>query len=258
MKVLNGMWGVLVGVVATLSGCTTSSKNSEEAAGAGETAPTGGHASSGGHDEGGNAGGASEGEGGSALPAARDCAPVSRTTKCATGGDAAILRAVVRFDPTRVVVGDAKPALSVFLRHSWVLSPEEQLIGGRLHAYKRLSLTESVLASGVREFELDLCDNEIAMWSEENGPFNLVVMLDVDGSNNLQTATEQYAFQTADVGELTKMVSDFSISCHSESTCLDVVLDCTGGTDCTTITPIDQWVCVTPACDSDDAFCATP
>jgi hypothetical protein len=39
---------------------------------------------------------------------------------------------------------------------------------------------------------------------------------------------------------------------------LDVPLDCTAGTECTTITPITSLECKTPACDSADAFCKNP
>lgn len=93
------------------------------------------------------------------------------------------------------------------------------------------------------------------MWSEENGPFNLVVILDENGAHDLDTATDATAFQTPQDGELVTKVSGIDISCHTDSPCIDAPLDCKDGTACTTITPIDHVDCRTPACQSESSFC---
>lgn len=183
------------------------------------------------------------------------CAPIAKTSKCKTGKDSAIVRGVARFDPDARTPGTDVPTLQLFLRHSFVLAEEETTIGGRLHAYKRIKLTDEQIESGTVPFEIDLCNQGVAMWSEENRAFNLVAILDENREHDANTAAEQYPFQTPKKGELVKMISGFEISCHASSPCLDVPLDCTDGTDCTTIVPITQAECRTPACESDSSFC---
>jgi hypothetical protein len=106
------------------------------------------------------------------------CEPIQKRTRCKGGAEGAIVRATVHFDPMARKPGKGAPALVVFLRHSFTLMPIEATIGGRLHAYKRIKLTADQLASGDVSLELDLCQGGTAMWSEENGLFNLVAILD--------------------------------------------------------------------------------
>ncbi len=189
------------------------------------------------------------------VPPARSCRAEATKSKCKADAQGAIVRGVARFDPTARAAGSGKPALSLFLRHSFVYRDVEKSIGGRLHAFKRIPLTSEHLASGAVDFTIDLCEFGVAMWSEENGAFNLVAILDENDAHDAEKATAEYPFQTPIKGEMAKMVSGIEISCHADSPCVDVPLDCTDGTACTTIAPITKVECRTPACGSDDAFC---
>jgi hypothetical protein len=181
------------------------------------------------------------------------CEPVQKESRCKNGG--AIVRATVHFDPSARKPGKGAPALVVFLRHAFALVPIESTVGGRLHVYKRIKLSADQLASGNVSIEVDLCQGGTAMWSEENGPFNLVSILDENGAHDPQTATDEYAFQTPQQGELAKISSDIDVSCNKESPCVDVNLDCADGASCTTFKPITHVECKMPACASADSFC---
>jgi hypothetical protein len=183
------------------------------------------------------------------------CEPIQKKTRCKNGAEGAIVRANIHFDPSARTPGKAAPALTVFLRHSFALMPIEATVGGRLHAYKRIKLTADQLASGDVSIELDLCQNGTAMWSEENGLFNLVAILDENGAHDPQTASDEYAFQTPIKDEWSKMTTGIDVSCNKESSCVAVNLDCADGASCTTFTPITHVECKTPACPSDDSFC---
>jgi hypothetical protein len=184
------------------------------------------------------------------------CAPPKMTTACKTGGEAAIIRGVARFDPAKVPSGAAgNAALVVFLRHSWVYREEEATVGGRLHGYDRIRLDARALARGTVPFELDLCEFGTAMWSEENGAFNVVGVLDFDGSHDTKTAKGEMEFQTPNPGELAKMVKGVEVSCRGASPCIDLPLDCTDGASCTTFQPVTSVACNPSSCASDDAFC---
>lgn len=187
-----------------------------------------------------------------ATPSA--CAPVRTKTSCKRGGEGAILRGVVTFDPAAIGTAPA-PALALFLRHAFVLKPEESAIGGRLHGYDRITLSAAHKQSGRIPFEMDLCSNGIAMWSEENGGFNVVAILDVDGSHDISRAASEYPWQTPKAGELAKILSGVEISCRGVSPCVELALDCRDGTACTTITPLESTECRLPACGSDSSFC---
>lgn len=196
----------------------------------------------------------------SPMPEAQECAAVTTKTKCRTGGEGAIVRGVVRFDPS-LLSGSGKPALSLFLRHSFLMVAGEDEVGGRLHADKRILLRDNHRKSGVVPFEIDMCTYGIEMWSEENGLFNVVAILDEKGAHDLdkaKNAEEALEMQTPAKGELVKMVTGIKVSCRGESPCLDVPLDCKNGTKCTSITPIEEVECEAQSCGSDEAFCKGP
>jgi hypothetical protein len=189
-----------------------------------------------------------------ASSAADDACPVAIPAPSQCGNDAAWVRGVATFDPSHYAPG-AKPVLRVALRHSFIVVRGEDAIGGRLHAFASFPVDDP--SSGKVSFSIDMCMFETSMWSEENGTFHLVLILDEDGNNDiLQAGSEQEAIALAVPGtnELTKMV-DLDISCHGTAACLDVNVDCTGGTSCTKITPIRQCTKKTPGCDSAAAFC---
>ncbi|MEO8874814.1 MAG: hypothetical protein ABI461_04430, partial [Polyangiaceae bacterium] len=161
-----------------------------------------------------------------------------------------------RFNPALVPAG-VLPELRIALRHNWVEFPTENLIGGRLHTYESIQLTAADVAAGSIAFQLDMCSLGTAMWSEENGPFNIVGILDLNGNNDIDDATSQQTSEKkadADPGEPTGMVQ-FDLSCHTGSSCLDLRLECIDGTSCTTITPVSSCKKTMPGCASDDAFC---
>jgi hypothetical protein len=164
------------------------------------------------------------------------------------------VRGVARFDPAHFGP-DAKPVLRLSLRHSFTFINGEETIGGRLHAYKNVAVTD--VAAGSQPFELDMCMFGEAMWSDENGTFHLIGMLDENGNNNLNNATtnqEAIKISTPDAGELVKLI-DLELSCTEPSPCLDLTLDCTEGAPCTTITPITSCTKKMPGCMSDAAYC---
>lgn len=188
----------------------------------------------------------------SAADAGLVCDPPPKASKC--GNEGSWIRGVVRFDPTRYAAG-AKPILRLTLRHKFVLVPGEENIGGRLHMFQSIKLTD--WSAGVVPFALDMCGMGTAMWSEENGTFNLIASIDENANNNLSLATsneDAITIATIDPGELTKMV-DVVVSCNAGSPCLDLKLDCTDGAKCTTITPMASCTKKTPGCPSDDTFC---
>ena len=111
-------------------------------------------------------------------------------------------------------------------------------------------------ASGAVPFALDMCATGSSMWSEENGAFHLVLMLDENGANDLDNATsneDAIVIATPAKGELTKMVN-VDISCAGSSACLDVKVDC-AGPSCLTFQPVKSCAKQLPGCKSDSAFC---
>lgn len=179
------------------------------------------------------------------------CAAATITSSC---GDGALVRGVAYFDPSRVPDGGA-PVLRLALRHVFVVVPGEEHIGGRLHANLNVPVTD--VASGAVPFTLDMCMFGTAMWSEENGTFHLVGILDLNANNNIDdalTMEQATAMGRPDFYEPAGMV-DVDVSCHQPSPCVALRLDCIDGALCTTVTPVASCTRKTPACPSDDLFC---
>jgi len=179
------------------------------------------------------------------------CAAVTLKSGCDNAGS--WVRGIAHFDPARVPAGTL-PILRVALRHSFVLASGEETIGGRLHAF--LSVPVGDVSTGQVPFVIDMCDGA-AMWSEENGAFHVVLILDNNHNNDVdraRTLDEALAASTPDVGELTKVV-DVDVSCNAPSPCLDVTLDCADGKACTTFQPITACTKKAPGCKSISAYC---
>jgi hypothetical protein len=179
------------------------------------------------------------------------CAPAPKKSGCSN--ESSWVRGTAHWDPSHFKAGAPAPVMRVSLRHGFSLVAGEEKIGGRLHAYSTFKIDPK---TGEAPFSVDMCDFGTAMWSEENGTFHLVLMIDENGNNNLDNATsneDAIALATPDPTELQAMV-DVDVSCHAPSQCMDVKLDCTG-TTCLTITPIKSCKKKTPSCKSDDAFC---
>ena len=179
------------------------------------------------------------------------CAPPPAESKCKNAG--AWVRGIAHFDPAHFAAG-AKPVLRIALRHAFALVDGEDAIGGRLHMFKSIPIKN--LSLGQVPFAFDMCAMGGAMWSEENGGFNLILHLDENANNDIDTAMtneEAVTIATPDKGELVKRIS-LDLSCRAPSPCVDVTLDCTGGTSCTKITPITSCQTKTPGSGSNDAF----
>ena len=172
--------------------------------------------------------------------------------KSGCGQDGSWITGVAHFDPAKVK-NTTTPRLRVALRHGFSLIAGEEKIGGRLHAYSSANVN---VAKGAVAFSVDMCDLGTAMWSEENGPFHLVLFIDENGNNDLDKATsneDAIVIGTPDSAELQKQM-DVTVSCHSGAQCLDVTLDCTGDS-CLEIAPIADCKKKTPGCKSADSFC---
>jgi hypothetical protein len=184
--------------------------------------------------------------------AASKCAPPPSKSNCESQG--AWVRGIAHFDPSKVKAG-SKPVLRVTLRHSFIMVKGEEAIGGRLHGWSSVPIADP--AKGEVPFAIDMCDLGTSMWSEENGVFHVVLIVDENGDNDLDNATsneDAIAMGIPSMGELVKMV-DVDVSCHALSPCVDVKLDCTGGAACTTFEPIKSCKKKTPGCESDSVFC---
>lgn len=227
-----------------LAGCSSTTTTVAGAPGSDGDAGAGGAGTGAGDDD----GGASNGDAG--APSACAAAPGPSQCKNASSW----VRGVARFDPAHFAAG-AHPVLRVALRHSFALLPGEDAIGGRLHAFDSFPVKDP--SKGEIPFAIDMCGLGTAMWSEENGGFHVVLMLDENDNNDLDMARsndDAIRMATPDTNELAKVV-DTDVSCHAASPCLDVTLDCTGGAACTTIKPITACKKKTPSCPSDDAYC---
>ncbi len=183
------------------------------------------------------------------------CSAPTQASHCTDENPDSWVFGIARFNPALVPDG-VKPVLRIALRHNFVEFPTENVIGGRLHAFANVAVDD--VASGQIPFQLDMCQDQIAMWSEENGPFNIVGILDFNDNNDMNKATSQATSETIadpDPGEPAGMVHGFDVSCHQAGSCLDLRLECIDGTACTTITPFASCKKTTPACTSDSVFC---
>jgi hypothetical protein len=187
---------------------------------------------------------------GAAGDAGAQCAPPPSKSTC---GEGAWVRGTAHFDPTVVAAG-SKAILRVVLRHNFIMVKGEETIGGRLHEYKSFPVTDP--STGEISFAIDMCGSGTSMWSEENGAFHLVLILDTNGDNDLDNATsndEAIVIGTPSKGEYVKMM-DVDVSCKAAAACVDVKLDCTGAT-CLTFQPVKSCAKKLPGCSSDSSFC---
>ena len=100
------------------------------------------------------------------------------------------------------------------------------------------------------EFDVDMCDANASMWSEENCEYNLIVILDRDSDTALGPNS-----LAPDVDDPTA-VEVFSLSCHADGpTCFDLELSCMAGGDCVTYEAPPACECAADSCDSEAAIC---
>lgn len=100
--------------------------------------------------------------------------------------------------------------------------------------------------------EVDMCDGNAVMWSEENCEYNLVVLVDGDGDNGLRGARGA----VPDTGE-PSAVQVFEQSCHHDGAYqFELSLDCVDGDACVVYEEEPECACTEPACASEAAICS--
>lgn len=178
------------------------------------------------------------------------CVTPVPTSKCGSPTESSVIRGVVTFDSTHFTDGE-NVNLALYLYHQWTMAPSEAVQGGHPHAYKYIKGVD--VTTGQLAFDIDLCELGVAMYSEENCGFNLVVMFDENGDND---PNKGELALNATKGELVKM-TPLDVSCHGDSQCLQITADCTGGTACTTYKPIsmNSCVCASDKCPSESVVC---
>ena len=123
-------------------------------------------------------------------------------------------------------------------------------VGGHPHWVWRFT-DQPLSATAPTFFEVDMCQGNAIMWSEENCEYNLIVMVDENGNNGLTSAN----LARPDDGEHAAMAV-FNQSCHHEGAYqLELTLDCTAGTDCVTYQAEAECECVTPERPSESGIC---
>ena len=155
------------------------------------------------------------------------------------GNEASILRGTVRLAPglkPKNTSGD----LYIALAHESYAGGQ----GGGFHWDTTVNGAD--LSAGPVPFELDMCQGA-AMWSEDNGSYGLVVVLDANGNNGPHLLLP-------DEGEPSTRVPGLTVSCTGSSPCLDVVLDCVDGDTCATFAD-EPCQLADQTCNSDFALC---
>ncbi len=101
-------------------------------------------------------------------------------------------------------------------------------------------------------FEIDMCEGNAVMWSEENCEYNLIALLDGNANNGLsgsQGAVPDLAEPTA--------VHVLDLSCNAEGpTCVALTLECVDGAACVTYDDPGECPCAEDACPSEAAICS--
>ena len=164
------------------------------------------------------------------------CAPPAAS---ACGNPASIIRGVAHLAPGVVPAGTSG-TLYVALTH---VSLGSGSYGGVFHYDTTVPVSD--VTAGV-EFAIDMC-NGGEMWSEENGQFNLITILDLNGNQNLNNLLP-------DPGEAAHR-EVVSVSCTGMSPCLDIGLDCTAGSSCTSF-PDAACQCPAGTCPSIFTSCS--
>ena len=186
------------------------------------------------------------------TPPTLACNSVVPKSLCKDGNaiESSVVRGWVTWDPSRFEVG-TKVSIAIFMQHKFILSSKENTQGGHPHVYKYIKDVDAT--AGQKEFSIDLCEFDVAMWAEENcGGFNLIAVVDENGKHDAAKAGLKAL--TFEPGELVKMVP-VRVSCHEPSPCVSLHADCVDGNECTTFTGVTKCECEPNACVSDDSFC---
>jgi hypothetical protein len=162
----------------------------------------------------------------------------------ACGNPASRIQIAVTVPNAPAATGD----IVVALLHRRMGSPED---GGHPH-YLWTFEDQPLDATVPTVVEVDMCDGNAIMWSEENCEYNLVVLVDGDGDNGLRGARRA----VPDTGEPTS-VQVFEQSCHHDGSYrFELSLDCVDGEACVAYEAAPECACAEPACDSEAAICS--
>jgi len=212
--------------------------------------PSHGQASgSGGSDPSSGGAGGSAGSVGSAGAGGADVAPACAApsaSHCATPNEGSVVRGVARLAPGFTPPMGTKGRLTIGMMHARF---GEEATGGHPHWYKTINDVD--LANGPVPFDIDMCDGNNEMWSEDNCEFNIIVVLDTNKNNGPQATKLN---MVPDVGEA-GWHQIMNISCNTESPCLDVRFDCTDGASCINYEPLGACKCAPEACNPAVATC---
>lgn len=174
-------------------------------------------------------------------------------SKCKPANAASVIRGVAHFDPTKFSAagadgGDA-PRLAIFLAHRQYAQVSEHALGGHPHADKIMEHVD--VTKGEIPFVIDLCEYGVAMWSEDNCEFNLILILDKNGNNAPNFTSIN---MVPDMGEPSKMTV-VQLSCRGTSACMDITLDCADGQKCVSYDTPSTCACAAESCNSDSVTC---
>lgn len=169
------------------------------------------------------------------------CAPPLAQSKC--GNPASIVQGRVRLPNG---TSKAPGTLVIAMLHRRYGDPS---VGGHPHWIWRID--DALVTDGYARFEVDMCDGNATMWSEENCEYNLVAFFDANANNGPEGPAEWIP----DQGEATVRHS-FDLSCHSEgATCLDLELTCMDGETCLADKSPGACECKADSCESQAAIC---
>jgi hypothetical protein len=154
---------------------------------------------------------------------------------------------IVQLAVTVPVEAEGTGDLVVALMHRRYGQPED---GGHPHWLWRFD-EQPLSATEPTYVNVDMCDGNAVMWSEENCEYNLIVL--VDGNDNNGLTGDRVA--RPDPGE-PAILLPYEQSCHHEGPYrFELALDCLDGDACVTYAPEPACECAETACDSESAIC---
>lgn len=163
----------------------------------------------------------SSGATGDSSDSGGDSATCAEASKSSCGDPASVIGVVVRAGSEGVTTGD----LVVYMTHVDLGQTNQ---GGYYHT--SIALPGVDLSDGPIVTEVDMCEGG-EMWSADYGDYNLLAILDQDGSNQPDGFSSD---RTPDADEPSARVSPVAMVPGAPSQCFDqVVLDCLDGRSCT-------------------------
>jgi hypothetical protein len=213
---------------------------------------TGGASTTGGGTTGGTTGGSTSGGTSGGTTGGTVQCPVAAPSQCTTPGLAhpgSVVRGVAQLAPGFTPPAGTRGDLVMYLTHEF---EGQGAYGGVFHAVDRIPNVD--FANGPVPFQIDMCHNDIAMYSEDDCAFNLILILDTN-SNNFDPNPNNPQNQVPDIGEAASR-QVVSISCQGPSQCVSATLGCADGLSCVAFTdPTTSCVCASQTCNSDYRLC---